>query len=156
MAEIIETDLRRVISIIDQTLVALARRVFLAKRFPKLLSALREKPSIMAALKSSEITDHTRTKTRLNAIAASAIESRHLRIRERNPLLQAFAINTDAVGRPYDAYGTPRRLNDLMDTLNRGCSHAHFRSLDHLSSERALVRSSAARKQAKNPGQKTG
>lgn len=92
------------LSLADGLAIAVFRSVFPAARFPQILSHLEETGSVTAALARSGVDDYTRASTRLTAVAASATDALHLRVREGAPILRAVAVNIDAEGAPVE-YG---------------------------------------------------
>ncbi|MDZ4135564.1 MAG: UTRA domain-containing protein, partial [Paracoccaceae bacterium] len=93
------------LSLADGAPLAAFRSVFPAARFPDLLAALRENPSITAALGAGGVADYTRASTRITAKSANFTLARHLHIAEGAPILRSVAVNIDAQGVPVE-YGT--------------------------------------------------
>ncbi len=75
---------------------------FPAQRFPTLCERLRKTGSITGAFQAEGLADYTRSETRLTAVAASAVQAVHLRLREGAPLLRSSSVNVDAAGQPVE------------------------------------------------------
>jgi GntR family phosphonate transport system transcriptional regulator len=86
------------VSLADDLPLALSRSVFPAALVPGLPERLRADLSITRALAAEGIADYTRAVTRLTAVAATATQALHLRLREGAPLLRSVAVNRDAAG----------------------------------------------------------
>lgn len=93
------------VSLADGRPIAAFRSVFPATRLPDLPEALRATDSVTRALAACGVADHIRASTRLTAVAADAIQARHMGLAEGAPLLRSVGVNTDAAGRPVE-YGT--------------------------------------------------
>ena len=92
------------VSLADGVPISLFRSVFPGARFPRILADLDETGSVTAALARAGVSDYTRASTRLTAVAATATDALHLRVREGVPLLRAVSINVDEAGEPVE-YG---------------------------------------------------
>lgn len=92
------------VSFADKQPIAVFRSVFPAEELPDLPAALREEGSVTRALARVGVADYTRAVTRLTALAATASQALHLRLREGAPVLQSVSVNVDASGRPVE-YG---------------------------------------------------
>jgi GntR family phosphonate transport system transcriptional regulator len=92
------------VSLADGQPLAMFRSVFPAMRFPGLLDALREVPSITAALAAAGLRDYTRASTRVTAKAAKPVQALRLRLTEGAPILRTVAVNVDGAGVPVE-YG---------------------------------------------------
>jgi GntR family phosphonate transport system transcriptional regulator len=92
------------ISQADGVPVTYSRMAFPAARLPGLPAALREAPSITAALARCGIADYQRLWTRLTAERPGAMIARHLRMPETNPVLRSESLDIDTEGRPVE-YG---------------------------------------------------
>lgn len=90
------------LSLIDGLPVAVVRSVFPAERLPDLPEALRETPSISAALAAGGVADFTRASTRIGAELATGPRALALRLKENAPLLRSEAINIDLSGQPVE------------------------------------------------------
>lgn len=106
------------LSYADSQPVALARSVFPADRFPRLLTALQEESSVTAALARNGVPDYIRAHTRVNAKRASATQATHLRLREGDPILRTVSLNLDPEGQPVE-YGRTWFCGDRV-TLTLG------------------------------------
>ena len=92
------------LSLADGLAIAVFRSVFPGVRFPRMLADLEETRSVTAALSRGGVEDYTRAWTRLTAVAASATDALHLRVREGAPILRSVAVNIDEGGVPVE-YG---------------------------------------------------
>lgn len=92
------------VSLADGQPIAMFRSVFPAARFPDLLDALREVPSITAAMAAAGVGDYVRASTRVTAKAAKPVQALRLRLREGAPILRTEAVNVDGAGVPVE-YG---------------------------------------------------
>lgn len=92
------------LSFADGVPIAAFRSVFPAARFPGLLAALREAPSITAALQAAGVADYTRASTRLTAKPASATLALQLQLPQGAPVLRTVGLNVDGAGQPVE-YG---------------------------------------------------
>lgn len=92
------------VSLADGQPIAMFRSVFPAARFPDLLDALREVPSITAAMAAAGVDDYVRASTRVTAKAAKPVQALRLRLREGAPILRTEAVNVDGAGVPVE-YG---------------------------------------------------
>lgn len=90
------------VALADGQPIAVFRSVFPAAAMPMLPDHLRAESSVSRALVRAGIGDYTRWTTRLTAVAATAAQALHLRLREGAPLLQSVAINVDGAGRPVE------------------------------------------------------
>jgi GntR family phosphonate transport system transcriptional regulator len=90
------------VALADGQPIAVFRSVFPAAAMPMLPDHLLAEPSVSRALVRVGISDYTRRTTRLTAVAATAAQALHLRLREGAPLLQSVAINVDGAGRPVE------------------------------------------------------
>jgi GntR family phosphonate transport system transcriptional regulator len=88
----------------DGVPVAYKRMAFPAARLPALTQALRDAPSITAALAHCGIADYQRLWTRLTAEHPGAMIARHLRMPETSPVLRSESLDVDAAGVPVE-YG---------------------------------------------------
>lgn len=86
----------------DDQPVALFCSIFPAARFPDLPVALDTLGSVTAALKANDISDYTRSWTRLTATAATATQALHLRVAEGAPLLRSVGVNVDMSAQPIE------------------------------------------------------
>jgi GntR family phosphonate transport system transcriptional regulator len=93
------------LSFADQAPLAMFQSVFPAARFPNMLLDMACQNSVTAALAAAGVTDYTRATTRLTALAATALQSLHLRLVEGAPILCSVAVNIDILGVPIE-YGT--------------------------------------------------
>jgi GntR family phosphonate transport system transcriptional regulator len=92
------------VSFADGIPITYKRMVFPAARLPALPQALRNAPSITAALAHCGIPDYQRLWTRLTAERPGAMIARHLRMPEANPVLRGESLDADAAGAPVE-YG---------------------------------------------------
>lgn len=106
------------LSLSDGQPIALFRSVFPAARFPDLLQALRQDPSVTAALAQAGVQDYTRASTRLNAKLATATQALHLRIAENAPILRTIGVNVDPEGTPVEMGRTWFAGDKVTLTLN--------------------------------------
>ncbi len=88
----------------DGQVLAVARSVFPAARFPDLPALLAANGSITAALTAAGLDDHLRRSTRITATAATATLASQLGLAEGDPVLRTTAVNVDGAGRPVE-YG---------------------------------------------------
>jgi GntR family phosphonate transport system transcriptional regulator len=88
----------------DGVPVTYKRMAFPAARLPTLPQALRDAPSITAALAHCGIADYQRLWTRLTAERPGAMIARHLRMPESNPVLRSESLDVGAMGEPVE-YG---------------------------------------------------
>ncbi|MDT8855451.1 phosphonate metabolism transcriptional regulator PhnF [Paracoccaceae bacterium Fryx2] len=86
------------ISLADGLPIAAFRSVFPAARFPDLPLALRDNPSVTAALAAAGVADYTRASTRLTAELAHGTRAALLRLPDGAALLRSEAVNVDAAG----------------------------------------------------------
>jgi len=82
--------------------ITYSRMTFPAARLPDLPLALREAPSITAALAHCGVADYQRLWTRLTAERPGAMIARHLRMPETNPVLRSESLDADAAGAPIE------------------------------------------------------
>jgi GntR family phosphonate transport system transcriptional regulator len=82
--------------------IALFRSVFPADRFPNMLQALDEDPSITAAFEAHGLNDYVRSSTRISAESASSPLAHHLRIPTSTPVLHSVSVNSDTEGHPIE------------------------------------------------------
>jgi GntR family transcriptional regulator, phosphonate transport system regulatory protein len=75
---------------------------FPAARLPDLPFHLRHTGSVTQALAACGIPDYTRASTRLSARRASALQARHLMLREGDPILCSISLNVDPGGEPIE------------------------------------------------------
>ena len=92
------------LSLADGQPLAQFRSVFPGLRFPGLLAAMMDQPSVTAALAACGLTDYTRASTRISAERASAVQALALHLTEGAPLLRSVSVNIDAGGTPVE-YG---------------------------------------------------
>lgn len=92
------------LSLADDLPIALSESVFPITRLPGIECALRQNPSVTAALRQSGVADYTRAATRLTAEVASAAQALHLQIHEGGPLLRSTSLNVGPDGIPVE-YG---------------------------------------------------
>ena len=92
------------ISHADGIPVTHSRMAFPAARVPDLPEALRDTPSITAALARCGIADYQRIWTRLTAERPGTLIARHLRMPETSPVLRSESLDADADGQPIE-YG---------------------------------------------------
>lgn len=78
--------------------IALSESVFPISRLPEMERALRDNPSVTAALRQSGVADYTRAATRLTAEVASATQALQLQIHEGAPLLHSTSLNVGPDG----------------------------------------------------------
>ena len=88
----------------DGVPVAYKRMAFPADRLPGLPQALRDAPSVTAALAGCGIADYQRLWTRLTAERPGAIIARHLHMPETSPVLRSESLDADITGVPVE-YG---------------------------------------------------
>lgn len=85
---------------------------FPLSRFPTMAEAVREHPTLTAALAACGVSDYLRKVTRVTARLPTAEEADLLRMPRSRPILLAEAINVDGEGRPIEfglgRYATPR------------------------------------------------
>jgi GntR family phosphonate transport system transcriptional regulator len=93
------------LSFSDGLPIAVFRSVFPAEGMAGLPEALRAEGSVTRALARMGVADYTRASTRLTAVAATATQALHLRLREGAPVLRSVALNVDGAGRPVE-FGT--------------------------------------------------
>jgi GntR family phosphonate transport system transcriptional regulator len=91
------------ISLADGMPLALFRSVFPAERFPWMLEALAETPSVTEALARQGVADFTRAATEVTAMSASATLAAHLRIATGAAILRTVSVNVDPDGTPIEA-----------------------------------------------------
>lgn len=106
------------VSMADEQPIAMFRSVFPAARFPALLVALAEVPSITGALVAAGVTDYVRVSTRVTAKLTKPVQALRLRLHEAAPILRTEAVNTDASGVPVE-YGVTWFAGDRV-TLTIG------------------------------------
>ncbi|MEO1550538.1 MAG: phosphonate metabolism transcriptional regulator PhnF [Pseudomonadota bacterium] len=92
------------ITLADDVPIAVSLSAFPAKAMPRFPALLRELRSITKTLSAVGVDDYTRAQTTLTAVAATAIQSRRLRVSEGAPLLYSVAVNVDKDGTPIE-YG---------------------------------------------------
>ncbi|MBV9537699.1 MAG: phosphonate metabolism transcriptional regulator PhnF [Acidisphaera sp.] len=96
----------------DERPVALGTHYFPGARFPGLLAALREAPTITAALALVGVRDYRRRVTRIAARLPTAQEAELLRMARNRPVLVTESINGDEAGGTVEfgvtRYPTPR------------------------------------------------
>ncbi|GGX43211.1 phosphonate metabolism transcriptional regulator PhnF [Tateyamaria omphalii] len=90
------------LSFADAQPVALFCSTFPANRFPGLPKALEASGSVTEALKAADVSDYTRSWTRLTATAATPTQALHLRLSEGAPVLRSVGVNVDLSGRPIE------------------------------------------------------
>jgi GntR family phosphonate transport system transcriptional regulator len=93
------------VALSDGAPVAVFRSVFPALRMPGIAAALARERSVTRALAACRVPDYVRVSTRLQAVAATAVQAARLRLAEGAPLLRAVAVNADLSGIPVE-YGT--------------------------------------------------
>lgn len=93
------------IALSDGWPVAVFRSVFPVGRMEDIAAALAREGSVTRALAACRVRDYVRATTRLQAVAATAVQAARLRIEEGAPLLRAVAVNADLKGVPVE-YGT--------------------------------------------------
>jgi len=93
------------VSLSDGWPVAVFRSVFPQGRLEGIAEALRREGSVTRALKACRVPDYVRVSTRLQAVAATAVQAGLLRVAEGAPLLRSVAVNADLKGVPVE-YGT--------------------------------------------------
>lgn len=89
----------------DGVPVTYSRTAFPATRLSDLPQALREEPSITAALARCGIADYQRLWTRLTAERPGVMIARHLHMPETSPVLRSESLDADAGDHPV-GYGT--------------------------------------------------
>lgn len=96
----------------DERPVALTRHIFPAARYPGIKEALRQNPSITAALAEVGVTDYTRQWTRVCARMPDVREARLLRMARTDALLTCESLNATPSGEVVDfgftCYPAPR------------------------------------------------
>lgn len=90
------------VSLADGLPIAHFISTFPAVRLPDLPAHLHRTGSVTQALAASGIPDYTRASTRLSARRATALQARHLMLREGDPVLFSFSINIDPAGQPVE------------------------------------------------------
>ncbi|MEH7829387.1 phosphonate metabolism transcriptional regulator PhnF [Gemmobacter denitrificans] len=90
------------VSLADDQPQALFRSVFPAERFPDLLVAMRDHPSVTAALLACGLADYTRAETRLTAVLADGLQANALMLPAGAPLLRSVAVNVAEGGAPVE------------------------------------------------------
>jgi GntR family transcriptional regulator, phosphonate transport system regulatory protein len=90
------------VSLADGLPIAHFISTFPAARLPDLPAHLHRTGSVTQALAASGIPDYTRASTRLSARRATALQARHLMLREGDPVLFSFSINIDPAGQPVE------------------------------------------------------
>jgi GntR family transcriptional regulator, phosphonate transport system regulatory protein len=75
---------------------------FPAAALPDLPAHLQRSGSVTQALAACGIADYTRASTRLSARRATALQARHLMLREGDPVLFSFGINVGPAGQPVE------------------------------------------------------
>ncbi|MFO7920149.1 MAG: phosphonate metabolism transcriptional regulator PhnF [Nioella sp.] len=98
--------------------LALFRSVFPGDRFPRMLDALRETPSVTAAFRAHGLLDYTRASTRVTAKPAAPTQALHLGLQPGAPILRTVSVNVDAAGIPVE-YGHTWFAGDRV-TLTMG------------------------------------
>lgn len=93
------------IALSDGWPVAVFRSVFPVLRMTDIAAALAREGSVTRALAACRVQDYVRVSTRLQAVAATAVQAARLRVEEGTPLLRAVAVNADLKGVPVE-YGT--------------------------------------------------
>lgn len=93
------------VSLSDGWPVAVFRSVFPQGRIPGIEAALRRDGSVTRALQACRVPDYVRQSTRLQAVAATAVQAGLLRLTEGAPLLRSVAVNVDLRGVPVE-FGT--------------------------------------------------
>jgi GntR family phosphonate transport system transcriptional regulator len=93
------------IALSDGWPVAVFRSVFPVLRMTDIAEALAREGSVTRALAACRVHDYVRVSTRLQAVAATAVQAARLRVEEGAPLLRAVAVNADLKGVPVE-YGT--------------------------------------------------
>lgn len=106
------------LSLSDGQPLALFRCVFPADRFPRMLAALQETPSVTAAFRAHGLADYTRASTRVTAKPASPTQALHLNLSPGAPILRTVSVNVDAEGAPVE-YGHTWFAGDRV-TLSLG------------------------------------
>lgn len=108
------------LSLADGLPIALSESLFPITRLPEIERALRDNPSVTAALQQSGIADYTRAETRLTAEVANATQALHLQIHEGAPLLRSTSLNVGPDGVPVE-YGHTWFAGDRVTlTLTEG------------------------------------
>jgi len=92
------------LSFADTVPIAVFRSVFPAERFPAMLDALKETPSVTAAFRALGLADYTRASTEVTAKRASATVATHLEISAGDPILRTVSVNVDLDDHPVE-YG---------------------------------------------------
>lgn len=90
------------VSLADGLPIAHFVSTFPAARLPDLPAHLHRTGSVTQALAACGIPDFTRASTRLSARRATALEARHLMLREGDPVLFSIALNVDPNGAPIE------------------------------------------------------
>ncbi len=90
------------LSLADGQPLAQFRSVFPGARFPGLLVAMADFPSVTAALAACGLTDYTRASTRISAERATPVQALALRLPEGAPVLRSVSVNVDADGVPVE------------------------------------------------------
>jgi GntR family phosphonate transport system transcriptional regulator len=93
------------IALSDGWPVSVFRSVFPVMRMTEIAAALAREGSVTRALAACHVPDYVRASTRLQAVAATALQAARLRVEEGAPLLRAVAVNADLQGVPVE-YGT--------------------------------------------------
>ncbi len=93
------------VALSDGTPLAVFRSVFPELRMPGIAAALAREGSVTRALAACRVPDYVRASTRLQAVAATAVQAARLRLAEGAPLIRAVAVNADLDGIPVE-YGT--------------------------------------------------
>jgi GntR family phosphonate transport system transcriptional regulator len=90
------------ISFADGLPIAHFISTFPATDLPDLPAHLHRTGSVTQALAACGITDYTRASTRLSARRATALQARHLMLREGDPVLFSIGINIGPAGQPVE------------------------------------------------------
>lgn len=104
------------ISLADDLPIAHFRSVFPAAQLPDFPAQLHRTGSVTQALAACGVPDYTRASTRLSARRATAIEARHLMLREGDPVLETVAVNHDPNGAPIE-YGRTSFIGDHVTLI---------------------------------------
>jgi len=90
------------VSLADGLPIAHFISTFPAATLPDLPTHLRATGSVTQALAACGVPDYTRASTRLSARRATALQARHLMLREGDPILFSFGINLGPSGQPVE------------------------------------------------------
>lgn len=104
------------ISLADGLPIAHFVSTFPAATLPDLPEELRRTGSVTQALAACGVSDYTRASTRLSARRATAVQARHLMLREGDPVLQSIGINLGPDGQPVE-YGRTVFVGDHVTLI---------------------------------------